>query len=82
MPKSVAEDSISQQAEVLQKEIDILQKLLGDEDPQEIVARHIKLLHTYNESKDAGQVLLGRLASIKQTTLAKIHEEYGLPLHD
>lgn len=28
----------------------------SDEDPQKIVARHIKLLHGYNESKDAAQV--------------------------
>jgi hypothetical protein len=27
------------------------------EDAQQIVARHIKLLHRYNEAKDAAQVL-------------------------
>ncbi|KAG8719939.1 hypothetical protein FRC08_001600 [Ceratobasidium sp. 394] len=54
-------DTISQEVEVLQKEIDILQKLLGDEDPREIETRHIKLLHMYNESKDAAQVILGRV---------------------
>ncbi|QRV97449.1 hypothetical protein RhiJN_25468 [Ceratobasidium sp. AG-Ba] len=72
----------SQEVQDLQKEIEMLQKLLGDEDPVEIERQHIKLLHTYNESKDAAQVILGKLASIKQTTLAKIHEEYNLPLHD
>jgi Swi5 len=29
----------------------------GD-DPEKIIERHIKLLHDYNESKDAAQVLL------------------------
>ncbi|CAE6422919.1 unnamed protein product [Rhizoctonia solani] len=94
--------TISQEVESLQKDIDTLQKLLGDEDPQkivdrhikllhmyneskdaaQIVDRHIKLLHMYNESKDAAQVILGRLATIKQTTVAKMHEEYDLPLQD
>ncbi|KAG9127291.1 hypothetical protein FRC07_014998 [Ceratobasidium sp. 392] len=62
-------NTLSQEVEVLQTEIDMLQKLLGmdlssigilgrtsDEDPREIEARHIKLLHMYNESKDAAQV--------------------------
>ncbi|KAL5639280.1 hypothetical protein ACGC1H_006702 [Rhizoctonia solani] len=74
--------AVSQEVESLQRDIDTLQKLLGDEDPQKIVDRHIKLLHMYNESKDAAQVILGRLAAIKQTTVAKIHEEYDLPLQD
>ncbi|CAE6517312.1 unnamed protein product [Rhizoctonia solani] len=93
---------VSQEVESLQRDIDILQKLLGqvkillssmpaietvlrkdrDEDPQKIVDRHIKLLHTYNESKDAAQAILGRLAAIKQTTVAQIHEEYDLPLQE
>ncbi|CAE6454987.1 unnamed protein product [Rhizoctonia solani] len=74
--------TVSQEAENLQRDIDTLQKLLGNEDPQKIVDRHIKLLHTYNESKDAAQVILGRLAAIKQTSVAKIHEDYDLPLQD
>ncbi|KAG8723072.1 hypothetical protein FRC12_024543 [Ceratobasidium sp. 428] len=74
--------TLSQEVEVLQREIEILQNLLGDEDPREIEARHIKLLHMYNESKDAAQAILGRLASIKQTTSSSLHEEYSLPLRD
>ncbi|KAH7334341.1 DNA repair protein [Rhizoctonia solani] len=74
--------TISQEVESLQRDIDTLQKLLDDEDPQKIVDRHIKLLHTYNESKDAAQVILGRMAAIKQTTVAKMHEDYDLPLQD
>ncbi|CAE6454217.1 hypothetical protein RSOLAG1IB_06704 [Rhizoctonia solani AG-1 IB] len=74
--------AISQEAENLQRDIDTLQKILGDEDPQKIVDRHIKLLHMYNESKDAAQVILGRLAAIKQTPVSTIHEDYDLPLQD
>ncbi|PPQ63284.1 hypothetical protein CVT24_006809 [Panaeolus cyanescens] len=63
----------------LQLEIDRLQAQLGhDQDAEAIVKRHIALLHRYNEAKDATQILIGRLASLKQTTIRKIHEEYGL----
>ena len=31
-------------------------------DAEEIVKRHIKLLHRYNETKDATQILIGRVS--------------------
>jgi Swi5 len=37
------------------------------EDPEKIVEKHIKLLHDYNESKDAAQVLLGTSPPQKDT---------------
>jgi hypothetical protein len=41
----------------LEAEMNELQAQLGpDEDAQQIVSRHIKLLHEYNEAKDATQV--------------------------
>ncbi|KAF8267907.1 DNA repair protein, partial [Lactarius quietus] len=64
----------------LESEIAELEKELGPgEDAQQIVARHIKLLHRYNEAKDAAQVLHSfYLAAHKQTTIRQIHEDYGL----
>ncbi|KAI0931156.1 hypothetical protein AcV5_005296 [Taiwanofungus camphoratus] len=53
-----------QQARIaaLQAEVDELQKVLGeDEDVELIVSRHIKLLHQYNEAKDAAQILMGKV---------------------
>ena len=40
------------------EEVDEDAELLGseDEDAEKIVSRHIKLLHRYNEAKDAAQV--------------------------
>ena len=32
------------------------------ENAEKIVARHIRLLHTYNEAKDAAQILIGRVS--------------------
>ncbi|KAN0129598.1 Swi5 domain containing protein [Lactarius tabidus] len=48
------------------------------ENAQQIVARHIKLLHHYNEAKDAAQIIIGKLAAHRQTTIRQIHEDYGL----
>ncbi|KAI0284841.1 hypothetical protein BC826DRAFT_942158 [Russula brevipes] len=79
----------------LEAEIAGLQKELGlGEDAQKIVSRHIKLLHRYNEAKDATQVLLhalpsdfspacsssslAHLACHKQTTIRQTHDDYGL----
>ncbi|KAI0071022.1 Swi5-domain-containing protein [Panus rudis PR-1116 ss-1] len=67
----------------LEQEIAELQKVLGEgENPDEIVNRHIKLLHKYNEAKDAAQILIGRLASHRGVTIRQIHEEYGLTEKD
>ncbi|KAI0060320.1 hypothetical protein BV25DRAFT_1807691 [Artomyces pyxidatus] len=66
-------------AAALQAEIEELEKTLGpDEDADKIVSRHIKLLHRYNEAKDATQILIGKLAAHKQTTIRQIHEDYDL----
>ncbi|KAI0280532.1 hypothetical protein BGY98DRAFT_914655 [Russula aff. rugulosa BPL654] len=65
----------------LEAEVAELQKELGlGEDAQQIVSRHIKLLHRYNEAKDATQVPLYALLSYihKQTTIRQTHEDYGL----
>lgn len=35
---------------------------LSGQDPQAIVNRHIALLHTYNEIKDAAQTLIGKVS--------------------
>ncbi|KAF8885104.1 Swi5-domain-containing protein [Mucidula mucida] len=53
-----------------------------DVDAEAIVKRHIKLLHQYNEAKDATQILIGKLASHKEMTLAQLHAELDLPTTD
>ncbi|TFK56403.1 hypothetical protein OE88DRAFT_1649679 [Heliocybe sulcata] len=70
-----------QQARIaaLEAEIKELQDRLGkDVDADKIVSRHIKLLHQYNEAKDAAQILIGKLANLKETTIRRVHEDYGL----
>ncbi|KAI9452166.1 hypothetical protein F5148DRAFT_521117 [Russula earlei] len=54
----------------LEAEVAELQKELGiGVHAQQIVSRHIKLLHRYNEAKDATQIIIGKLAVHKQTTI-------------
>ncbi|KAF9444037.1 hypothetical protein P691DRAFT_763757 [Macrolepiota fuliginosa MF-IS2] len=63
----------------LQEEIQALQETLGaNENAEAIVKTHIKLLHRYNEAKDATQILIGRLASLHNKTIRQIHEDYDL----
>ncbi|KAJ7576972.1 Swi5-domain-containing protein [Mycena floridula] len=68
----------------LQEEVDRLQEELGQassagEDADKIVKAHIKLLHRYNEAKDAAQVLSPILAVLKETTVREIHKDLDLP---
>ncbi|KJA14811.1 hypothetical protein HYPSUDRAFT_48819 [Hypholoma sublateritium FD-334 SS-4] len=83
MHASISAKNQKARAIALQLEIDKLQAQLGEkEDAEKIVKRHIELLHQYNEAKDAAQILIGRLASIKQITIRQIHEDYGLGADD
>ncbi|CAI5764296.1 Hypothetical predicted protein [Podarcis lilfordi] len=43
---------------------------------------HISLLHEYNEIKDAGQMLLGRLAVIRGVTTKELYPEFELDVND
>lgn len=57
-------------AEAMHKKIEALKAEIAemessftpDEDPATIVKNHIKLLHQYNEQKDIGQLLIGKVA--------------------
>ncbi|KAJ6489621.1 DNA repair protein [Mycena vitilis] len=63
----------------LQAEVESLEKELGEhEDAEAIVKKHIKLLHRYNEAKDATQILIGKLATLKETTVRQIHDDLDL----
>jgi len=42
----------------------------------------MELLHDYNNIKDATQMVLGALATMRGVTVASLHEEFELPLKD
>jgi len=79
MHASTSPEKQAEHIAALQTEINALQMTLGvNEDSEKIVSKHIKLLHQYNESKDATQILIGRLATLKQTTVKQIHIDLQL----
>ncbi|XP_026462992.1 DNA repair protein SWI5 homolog [Ctenocephalides felis] len=43
---------------------------------------YMKLLHEYNDLKDAAQTMIGALANIKGVTVAAVHNQYNLPTDD
>ncbi|KAL7978498.1 DNA repair protein SWI5 homolog [Crotalus tigris] len=79
--------------DVLQHEIEELKhkELALDQEIAQIKAEgysleelenHISLLHEYNEIKDTGQMLLGRLAAIRGVTTKDLYPEFDLDLND
>ncbi|XP_039618696.1 DNA repair protein SWI5 homolog isoform X2 [Polypterus senegalus] len=44
--------------------------------------QHIKQLHEYNDIKDIGQMLLGKLATIRGVTTKDLYVEFHLDLED
>ncbi len=55
---------------------------LSDDFHESELQVHIKRLHDYNEMKDVGQMLLGRMAEAQGTTTAEIYKSFGLDLGD
>ncbi|XP_053196386.1 DNA repair protein SWI5 homolog [Scomber japonicus] len=48
----------------------------------EELEHHIDKLHEYNDIKDIGQSLLGRLAALRGTTTRDLYSHFGLDLED
>ncbi|KAI8599184.1 Swi5-domain-containing protein [Dissophora ornata] len=64
------------------QKLEIIKGIRGEGTPSEIIDRHIKQLHRYNEIKDAGQIILGKCAELEGTTIKKQYEAFGLDLED
>ena len=48
----------------------------------EFMDKYIDLLHRYNDAKDFGQFLLGKLALLKQCTVSSLYSQFGLDVDD
>ena len=71
-------EQLKEELEEVNSEIAALSRDYREEELQ----LHIEALHEYNEVKDAGQILLGKLAEVERTTTASLYEKFGLSLDD
>ena len=66
------------QLEAVRREI----RDLSEDYHEEELQVHIDKLHEYNEVKDMGQILLGKIAEVDGTTTAIVYERFGLDFAD
>ncbi|NWZ31967.1 SWI5 protein, partial [Asarcornis scutulata] len=84
-PEATGEALRREIEELRQKELALDQEiaqLMAEGYSLEELEKHIALLHEYNDIKDAGQMLLGKLAVIRGVTTKQLYPEYDLELSD
>ncbi|XP_074871987.1 DNA repair protein SWI5 homolog [Carettochelys insculpta] len=90
-PRSCHSDGVNKEAlqheveELKQKELALDQEiaqLLAEGYSLEELEKHISLLHEYNDIKDTGQMLLGKLATIRGVTTKELYPKFDLELTD
>ncbi|KAJ1667219.1 Swi5 protein [Coemansia sp. RSA 1694] len=52
------------------------------EQARQLTEEHIDRLHRYNDIKDAGQVLFGKLAELHGKTVKDVYADYGVDTED
>ncbi|XP_038046569.1 DNA repair protein SWI5 homolog [Patiria miniata] len=72
-------ENLQQSAEELQAEI---ASLTNEGYCEEELQTHIEKMHEYNELKDTGQMLLGKIALVEGVTTKDLYERFGLNLDD
>jgi hypothetical protein len=72
--KTPEETQLEQEAEEMARQV--------DGDWRSVYQEYISSLHDYNEVKDAGQHLLGRLALLRQTTTRALYDDFDLEMTD
>ena len=78
-------ESIAEEIEHLKdqlKNIDSEISELSHDYHEDELQQFIDHLHEYNEIKDVGQLLLGKLAEVQGTTTAQLYHQFDLNLDD
>lgn len=78
--ESIAADIAELREQLKSAESEIAE--LSEEYSEEELQQYIDHLHEYNEIKDVGQMLLGKLAEVQGTTTAELYQKFGLHLDD
>uniref|UniRef100_A0A8C0L0J3 DNA repair protein SWI5 homolog n=1 Tax=Canis lupus dingo TaxID=286419 RepID=A0A8C0L0J3_CANLU len=80
------EDSLRLDIQKLKEKRDLLDKeitqLISEGYSVDELEDHISQLHEYNDIKDIGQMLLGKLAMIRGVTTKELYPEFGLEMND
>ena len=63
----------------IQKEMDVYNGKKDELPTQEDYDAHIKRLHKFNEIKDVGEMLIGKLAEMRHVKVEELYDEYSLP---
>ncbi|KAM5260603.1 DNA repair protein SWI5 homolog, partial [Hipposideros larvatus] len=81
-----SEDSVHLDVQKLKEKRDVLDKELSQLTSEgysvDELEDHISQLHEYNDIKDVGQMLLGKLAVIRGVTTKELYPEFGLDMND
>lgn len=76
----MSEDPETVETELWRKLNSELANELNIQDIDREIRGFIGLLNSYNEIKDIGQELIGRIAVLGQTTTKDVHEELGMSM--
>ncbi|XP_046926142.1 DNA repair protein SWI5 homolog, partial [Lynx rufus] len=81
-----SEDSLHLDIQKLKEKRDLLDteisQLISEGYSVDELEDHISQLHEYNDIKDVGQMLLGKLAVIRGVTTKELYAEFGLDMND
>lgn len=80
-PTGDSEDEVERLKQEL-REVDAEINGLSRDYSEHELQRHIDKLHEYNEIKDVGQMLMGRLAELQGTTTNSVYGQFGLGIED
>uniref|UniRef100_A0A8D1CYN9 DNA repair protein SWI5 homolog n=2 Tax=Sus scrofa TaxID=9823 RepID=A0A8D1CYN9_PIG len=83
---AASEDSLHLDIQRLKEKRDMLDKeisqFISEGYSVDELEDHISQLHEYNDIKDVGQMLLGKLAVIRGVTTKELYPEFGLDMDD
>ncbi|KAI9746414.1 MAG: hypothetical protein M1818_000127 [Claussenomyces sp. TS43310] len=70
--------ALQHEIEALRAELELARTKLKNPAAAETVARHIKLLHAYNEIRDVGQGLMGLIADGRNVRAVEVYREFSV----
>jgi hypothetical protein len=66
----------------LTQEFDILNSKKSEFVSPDLLKQHINRLHKYNELKDIGQLLIGKIAEMDGKSISSVYEDFDLPVEN